>query len=70
MSGNDDSGTLKKKIVDWLNTDEGKRALKDSTHRADEAVAHLRKSRQIDWRRLHIPFGPADGSGIWPHQRI
>ncbi len=70
MSKWDNPNTMAKKIVDWLNTDEGKKALEDSMHRANEADARLRKSRQIDWRTLHTPFGPVDGSGIWPHQRI
>ena len=70
MPRKDSPEIMAKKIVDWLNTDEGKKALEESTRRANEAVARLRKLRQIDWRTLHAPFGPVDGSGIWPHQRI
>lgn len=64
------SDTLASKIVDWLNTEEGKKVFEESMKRADKAIAELRKARQIDWRTLHRPFGPADGSGVWPHQRV
>lgn len=70
MLKNDSSSAMAKKIFDWLNTDEGKKAIEDSLRRSSEAVAQLRKSRQIDWRTLRTPFGPVDGSGIWPHQRV
>ncbi|PIW74804.1 MAG: hypothetical protein CO003_00710 [Candidatus Portnoybacteria bacterium CG_4_8_14_3_um_filter_44_15] len=59
-----------KKIVEWLNSEEGKKALEESMKQADEAITELRKALQIDdWLTfLHTPVGPADGSGIWPHQ--
>ena len=70
MSSNCNSNSMAKKIVDWLNTEEGKKAMEDAMRCADEAIAELRKARRIDWRTLHTPFGPIDGGGIWPHQRI
>ena len=59
-----------RKLVDWLNSEEGIKAFKESMELADKAIAELRKARQVDWRTLHKPFGPADGSGIWPHQCV
>ena len=69
MSLNDGPSTTAKKVVDWLNTDEGQQALKEALQCAEETIARLRKSRQIDCLTLQVPFGPVDGSGIWPHQR-
>jgi len=64
------SDVLVKKIIDWLNTEEGKKEIQDAIQRANEVSAKFRKAYQVDWRSLHTPYGPADGSGIWPHQRI
>ena len=69
MARKKQSDIIVEKIIDWLNTDEGKREFQEAMDRADKASEEFRKACQIDWRTLHIPFGPADGSGIWPHQR-
>lgn len=62
--------TLAKKIVDWLNTEDGKKAFEKTMEQTNKTVAELRKARQVDLDILNTPFGPADGSGLWPHQRI
>ncbi len=66
----DSPSTLAKKLADWINTDEGKKSFEDSTRHTEEILAQLEKSRQIDWRILHIPCGPIDGGRLWPHQRV
>ena len=48
-------------VIDWLNT-EHKDAIK--------ALEEFKKDCQFDWRTLLTPFGPADGSGVWTHQRF
>ncbi len=62
--------TLAKKFVDWLNTEDGKKAFEKTMKQTDKTTAELRKARQVDSHILNTPFGPADGSGLWPHQRI
>ena len=59
-----------KKIVDWLNSEDGKETLKEAMELADETVKELKKAREIDFNTLHTPFGPADGGRLWPHQRV
>ena len=70
MPKTDSTEVVAKQIIGWLNTDEGKKAMRDSIRQADEAIAQLKKSHQADWHTLHTPFGPADGSSLWPHQRV
>ena len=69
MSKKQKAETLAKKIVDWLNTKDGKKALEKAMEQTGKAAAELKKARQIDLHILNTPFGPADGSGLWPHQR-
>jgi hypothetical protein len=35
----------------------------------EEAKATITEFYSFDLQILHTPFGPADGSRIWPHQK-
>ena len=57
-------------IAAFINSPEGKKALKESHDKTARYIAELQESRIVDRETLLRPFGPADGSGIWPHQRL
>ena len=67
MNKNKERDDRAKKIVNWLNTN--KEEIEKDMEQTDKVVTELKKSREIDCRTLHIPFGPIRGQ-IWPHQRI
>jgi len=47
---------MKKRLADWINSEEGQRAMKEACERANAATDYLKKARKIDWWRLHEPF--------------
>ena len=57
-------------IAAFINSPEGKKALEEAHNKTAAVVAELQKSRVVDIETLLRPFGPADGSGIWPHQKL
>jgi hypothetical protein len=44
------------KIADWLKSDEGKKAIKESQDKADAASKIIDKMRDIDPEKLREPF--------------
>ncbi len=51
-----DEKSLAQVVKEWLETDEGKKAIKESIKRSDEMIARLNKLREIDPKRLQEPF--------------
>ncbi len=69
MSKKGRSGTKTSKIITWLNTEEGRKALESCRQNSDEAIKKFKASCQVDSSMLYEPFGPLDGDKTWSHQQ-
>lgn len=56
---------LAEKVRAWLNAPDGQRSMHEAAERALETTRELQNARKIDPSKLHVPFGPADGSTDW-----
>ena len=57
-------------IAAFINSPQGKAALQKAHDQTATVCEELQKSRVVDRETLLRPFGPADGSGVWPHQKF
>ena len=56
---------LAKKIKKWIASKKGKREIKEALEKARRLSEQFREASKVDWKSLHEPCGPADGTGDW-----
>lgn len=58
--------------VDWVNSDEGQKKLKEAQERSNETIKDLEEARKIDPAKMLEPYGARDTSDrdIKPHNFI
>lgn len=51
-----DPKAMAQKCIEWLESDEGRAAMREASKRSDEFAKQLREMSKVPWEKLHEPF--------------
>jgi len=57
-----------RKVTEWMNSEEGKRALQKALEDGKRSSQLLHKAMAVSPDSLNKPYGPANGQRFWSHQ--